>query len=132
MKRVLLLVVALAAALTACSTPTEEPILGEFFNASRLADRTALQKIATTWFNPAVDGIVTSFDVTGVVTRQARGRDTKEVSISAPVKLPHGQTLQKNLVVTLERDVLVAGSTPGRWMVTAIRDSPAGLSTPPR
>jgi hypothetical protein len=131
MTRVLALAVALAA-LAACAPRPEEPILGEFFNASRLADRTALQKVATTWFNPAVDGIVTGFDITAVVTRPAGGRDTKDVSISAPVKLPDGQTLQKNLVVTLERDVLAAGSTPGRWMVTAIRDSPAGLSTPLR
>jgi len=132
MTRVPILVVALAAALSACAPPQEELVLGEFFNASRLADRTALQRIATTWFNPAADGIVTSFTVTGVTTSQAGGRVTKEVSIAAPVKLPGGETREKNLVATLQRDTAASGGVAARWIVTAIRDSPAGLSTPPR
>lgn len=132
MNRVLRLVVALAATLAACSPRTEEPILSGFFNASRLRDRTALQKLATTSFDPAAHGIITSFNMTGVVTRQAGGRVTKEVSISAPVKLLSGQTLQKNLVVTLERDGAGSGSIAARWIVTAIRDAAGGPSPPPR
>jgi hypothetical protein len=132
MSRALILVVTVAAALTACAPPPEARILGEFFNASRLADHTALQKIATTWFSPAVDGIVTSFTITGVVARQAGGRETKDVSMSAPVKLPDGRTLQKNLLVTLQRDAGASGGVAARWIVTAVRDSAAGLSIPPR
>ena len=132
MNRALMLLVALAGTLAACSSRTEEPILSGFFNASRLRDRTALQKLATTSFDPARDGIITSFDITGVATSQARGRVTKEVSISAPVKLPNGQTLQKNLVVTLERDVSGDGRVAPRWIVTAIRDAAEPLSPPPR
>ena len=52
MTRALMLAVALAATLAACSPRTEEPILSGFFNASRLRDRTALQKLATTSFDP--------------------------------------------------------------------------------
>ena len=125
-------VVALAATLAACSPRAEAPILSEFFNASRLRDRTALQKFATTSFDPSAHGIITGFTITSVVTRQAGRRVRKEVSISAPVKLPGGQTLQKNLVVTLERDVSGSGGTAARWIVTGIRDSAAGLSPPPR
>jgi hypothetical protein len=132
MNRVLMLVVALAATQAACSPRAEEPILSAFFNASRLRDRTALQKIATTSFDPAAHGIITSFDITGVVTGQAAGRVSKDVTISAPVKLPGGQTLQKDLVVTLERDGSASGSAAERWIVTAIRDAPADLSPPPR
>ena len=132
MTRAPILVAALAAALAACAPPPEARILGEFFNASRLADRTALQKVATTWFNPAVDGIVTGFTVTGVTTGQAGGRTAKEVSMAAPVKAPGGETVQKNLVVTLERDAAASDGAAPRWIVTAIRESPGGLSTPPR
>ena len=132
MTRALLLAVALAATLAACSPRTEEPILSGFFNASRLRDRTALQKLATTSFDPATRGIITNFAITGVVTSQAGGRVTKDVSISAPVQLPSGQTVQKNLVVTLEQDVSGSGSIAARWVVTAIRDVAGGLSPPPR
>jgi hypothetical protein len=48
------------------------------------------------------------------------------------VKLPSGQTLQKNLLVTLERDVSGSSGTAARWIVTAIRESAGGLSPPPR
>ena len=99
---------------------------------SRLRDRTALQKIATTSFDPAAHGIITSFDITGVVTGEAAGRAIKDVSISAPVKLPDGQTVQKDLVVTLERDGSASGSAAERWIVTAIRDARGGSSPPPR
>jgi hypothetical protein len=132
MIRVLILVAALAATEAACSPRTEEAILGAFFHASRLRDRTALQKLATTIFDPAVDGIITGFNITGVVTGQAPGRVTRDVSISAPVKLPGGQTLEKNLVVTLERDGSGGGGTAERWIVTAIRDAAGDLSPPPR
>jgi hypothetical protein len=127
----LLLVVALAAAQAACAPRPEAPILSAFFNASRLRDRTALQKIATTSFDPAARGIITSFDITAVVTREAAGRVARDVSISAPVKLPSGQTLQKHLVVTLEQDGSASGSAAPRWIVTAIRDA-AAPSPPPR
>jgi hypothetical protein len=131
MNGALLLVAALAATQAACAPRAEAPILGEFFNASRLRDRTALQKLATTSFDPAADGIITSFNITAVVTRQAAGRMIRDVSISAPVKLPSGQTRQKDLVVTLERDGSPGGRAAERWIVTAIRDAAAGLSPPP-
>jgi hypothetical protein len=122
MTRVLALAVALAAC-AACAPRAEELILGGFFSASRLRDRTALQKIATASFDPAAQGIITSFEITGVEMSRAGGRDTKDVAISAPVKLPTGEIRQEQLVVTLERDEsgTIAG-VPGQWIVTAIRD----------
>jgi hypothetical protein len=132
MNRVLLLAVALAVTPAACSHRSEEPVLGAFFHASRLRDRTALQKFSTTMFDPAADGIITSFRITGVVTTEAGGRALKNVSISAPVKLPGGQWLEKNLVVTLESADSGSGGAGRRWIVTAIRDAPADPSTQPR
>jgi hypothetical protein len=132
MNRVLVLAVVLTVAQAACSPRTEEAILGGFFHASRLRDRTALQKFATTSFDPSTDGIITSFSITGVVTSEAAGRLIKDVSISAPVKLPGGDTVQQNLVVTLERAGSGNGRTAQRWIVTQIRDAAGGPSPPPR
>jgi hypothetical protein len=122
MKRATALVVVLAASLVGCGPKPEEPVLAEFFNASRLRDRTALQKIATTIFDPARDGIVTGFEIKGVEAHEAGGRATEDVSISAPVKPMDGPTVEKQLVVTLEKDATGTRSgVKGRWIVTGFR-----------
>jgi hypothetical protein len=127
MTRAIAIVVALAATLGACGPRPEEPVLAEFFNASRLRDRTALQKIATTIFDPARDGIITGFKVRRVEAHDAGGRVIEDVSISAPVKPIDGPTVEKQLVVTLEKDATgMRSGVPGRWIVTAFRvDAPA-------
>jgi hypothetical protein len=103
----------------------EQPVLAEFFNASRLHDRTALQKLATTSFNPAVDGVVTSFEIVDVAAKRNLDVPAKEVSISAPVRLPTGDVVHKRLVVTLEQ-------RDARWIVTAVTPAPAPApSIPP-
>src|SRR5207247_3469986 len=56
----------LAAAFTSCAPPGEQPLLSQFFAASRLRDRTALRDIASVSFEPNVQGVVTSFEVTHV------------------------------------------------------------------
>jgi len=60
---------ALAVALTtfaACSSPPEEPILQQFFRASRLNDATSLAGFATTSFQPQSQGSISSFDIVSV------------------------------------------------------------------
>ena len=122
MTRATALVVVLAASLVGCGPKPEEPVLAEFFNASRLRDRTALEKISTTIFDPARDGIVTGFKVTGVEAHEAGGRATEDVSISAPVKPMDGPTVEKQLVVTLEKDATgMRSGVKGRWIVTGFR-----------
>ena len=62
-------IVALAVALTtfaACSSPPEEPILQQFFRASRLNDATSLASFATTSFQPQSQGSISSFDIVSV------------------------------------------------------------------
>ena len=123
----------LAVAFTSCSSPGEEPLLSQFFAASRLRDRTALQDLASVSFEPNVQGVITSFEVTHVASVVEAGgqSDSKDVSISAPVRLPDGQTLQKNFVVTMKRR-RTAGDTNhwGGWMITAIKDASGSPSTP--
>ncbi len=124
----------LAVAMTSCSSPGgEEPLLSQFFAASRLRDRTALQDIASVSFEPNVQGVITSFEVTHVasIPEAGGGSEAKDVSISAPVRLPDGQALRKNFVVTMKRR-RTAGNTNrwGGWMITAIRDGSGSPSTP--
>ena len=129
MTRVLALAVALTAG-AACAR-AEEPILGAFFNASRLRDRTALQRLATVSFDPATQGIITSFSITGVVPRQAGGPEAKEGLIADVADIY--EIREEQLVVTLEHDVSGAVSgVAGRWIVTAIRDAAGTPSSPPR
>jgi hypothetical protein len=120
-----LLAVGLAAALAGCSPRAEEPILGAFFQASRLRDRTALQKLATASFDPATQGIVTKFEITGVSSRREGDVAVKDVVILAPVRSMNGRVVEKRLVVTIAQ-------LDGRWMVVAITDAAAsGPLTPP-
>lgn len=52
--------------LAACSSAPEEPILQQFFRASRLNDSTSLTGFATTRFSPQTDGTIAGFDIVGV------------------------------------------------------------------
>jgi hypothetical protein len=226
-----------AATLAACSATPEQPILNQFFTASRLRDNTTLAAFSTVAFEPGTQGTVTTFDITNVTPEQrkpltlrdlAKAQDeakaadaeftkrketyqvenidaikrvleaqrdkkklapkdaevqaawgkfleegvavsrrvgdarrklasesvvvdmsinagpthidvakydgdviTKEVSISAPVRLPNGQATQKNMIVTMQRAVLKGDKEiAGRWIITAIRDASGSASTP--
>jgi hypothetical protein len=111
-------------ALIGCSTAAEQSILSQFFAASRLRDTTALMNIATVVFEPTTQGIITSFEITNVVPHRNGGEFvSKDVSISAPVKLPSGQTARKDLVITMQRGA-------GHWIVTAITDAPPPPGSP--
>jgi hypothetical protein len=127
-------VVGLLVTLTAvaCAADAERTLLAQFFAASRLRDLTALRKFSTVVFEPATDGIVTSFDITGVTAVQ--GADgmpvSKDVAISAPVRLPDGRTVLKAFVITIARG-RPGDQDPARgWMITAISERAASPSTP--
>lgn len=111
------LVFLLALFLVSCSTSVEQPLLTQFFAASRLRDLTALRKLSTVVFEPATDGIVTSFEITGVKKDAA----SEEVLLSAPVKLPDGRVVVKQFAIAIQGG-----------LVTAISERPAAASTPPR
>jgi hypothetical protein len=226
-----------AATLIGCSSAPEQPILNQFFTASRLGDGTSLANFTTVTFAPNRQGIILNYDITSVTPEQRRplalrtlarahldaeAEDTdfskrkfeyqtehidaikrvlkaerenarlapkdadvqaawtrlvddgnalsrkvvdakrrlaaektvvdmsinggpthvdvskydgelvsKEVSISAPVKLPSGQTQQKNLIVTMQRAVLKADKEiVGKWIITGVRDAAGAASTP--
>ena len=118
-----LLVLLAALAVVSCSNLAEQAVLNRFFAASRLRDTTALQKFSTVLFEPLSQGIITSFDITASGPEQHNGDlVTKELTISAPVKLPSGQTSQRTFVVTMQRAILKGDSEiADRWIITGIK-----------
>ncbi len=51
---------------------------------------------------------------------------SKDVTISATVRLPSGETAQKTFVVTMQRAVLKGDrELTGRWIIAAIKDAAA-------
>jgi hypothetical protein len=116
----------------ACAPYTERTLLTRFFAASRLRDLTALRKFSTIVFEPASDGIVTSFEISGMTA--VPGPDglpvSEDVSLSAPVRLPDGRTVRKTFVVTMERSRPGAQDPGNGWMITAINERAASPSTP--
>jgi len=69
MKRLLVLAAVIVAG---CSSQPEQPILYQFFTASRLRDSTSLQNFAVVAFDPATAGTVSNFSITNVGPEQKR------------------------------------------------------------
>jgi hypothetical protein len=118
------LAIPLAAALTLCGCAApEQRLLEQFFGASRLRDTTALQTMSTITFEPREQGIVRTFEITGVTPERLDGQTlVKDVTVEAPVVLPDGQTVRKTLVVTLQRATGGGGSSVSPWIVTGLAD----------
>jgi hypothetical protein len=117
--------------LAGCSPGGEQTLLGQFFAASRLRDKTMLSNFSTVAFEPATQGIVTTFTITNVGREEQHegGIVSKDVTIAAPVRVPSGQTVQKMLVVTLRRaEQRTNQPTTSRWIVTGVKDAAAGAT----
>jgi hypothetical protein len=122
-----------AATLTgACSVAPEQPIVADFFAASRLRDTTALAKFATVVFEPREQGIVASFDIEQVAPeRRDADKRVKQVIVRALLRDPDGRPGARRLTVTLQkRD----GNDPrplyGGWIVTGVTDAEATRAAP--
>jgi hypothetical protein len=133
----------------ACSGGAEYLALQKFFEASRLRDRTALRNISTVSFDPMADGALTTFKITSLgpeqsqplgsnpsairvaelslsdprrpldVSRAEGELVSKDVRISADVRLPNGQTARRTVSVVLQRAVVKGDlEVTGRWIVT--------------
>jgi len=102
-----------AAWLAACAKHgAEQRLLEEFFSASRLRERTALEQLATVIFEPLQQGTVTTFTISDVIDLEVPGGpgQSKQVIVQAPVRLPDGQTASRLIILVLQhRD---------RWIVT--------------
>jgi hypothetical protein len=88
--------------------------------------------MATVVFEPREQGIVRTFEITDVSPeRVAEATIVKDVTVQAPVNLPDGQTVQKTLVVTIQRGTDQSGPWRG-WRVVAFRDAAASPPSPPK
>jgi hypothetical protein len=102
----------------ACANGYERALLTQFFAASRLLDRTALQNMATVVFDPRTDGTVLRFDIDRITPED---RHQKTATVSARLRLPGGDIVQKQLVVTMRRtDPAVDKGATSRWMIIAV------------
>src|SRR5207249_3752011 len=64
-------------AAVACSGGPEQPILNQFFTASRLHDNTSLQNFSTVAFDPRTQGTVSSFSITNVTPEERKPLNVK-------------------------------------------------------
>ena len=100
--------------LAGCSRRPEQPVLQKFFDASRNADRAALASLATVTFDPQADGLVSRFEIVNVTPEEKAGdKITKNVTLTAPVKMPNGETIEKKLAIAMER-------RGDQWIVTGL------------
>ena len=102
----------------------EDQLLTRFFEAGRLYDRVAMDKVATIEWNPASAGIVRRYEVTAV----DRENDSRRaVTVAADVQLPDGSMAGRGYAAVIER-------RGDRWLITqlrALQTSPAASSAPP-
>jgi hypothetical protein len=66
--------------IAACSGRSEEPILQQYFTASRLRDTQTLANFATVSFEPSQEGSVQSFTITNVSSEQKEPLHIKELA----------------------------------------------------
>jgi hypothetical protein len=120
----------LVLALAACTAHPERSTLDEFFNASKIIDKTALSHMATVAFDPQEHGIVESFDVANV---RDDGDTRKIVTVAAKVKLPGRDGLaDETIVLTLTKNALPGDpAARDRWIVTGFIER-LGTPVPPR
>ncbi len=116
------LTLAAVLAAAACSGATEHALLGRFFELSRLRDKTALAPIATVVFEPLEDGIVDELTIVRVAPEERSGSApsemaVKEVTVDADVRGPDGRSVQKRLIVTMQRPVK---GEPAAWKITGV------------
>jgi hypothetical protein len=73
-------VAVLLLAVVGCSGGPEEPILNQYFTASRLRDNTTLAGFSTVAFEPREQGTVSSFTIQSVAPEQRRPLNTRTLA----------------------------------------------------
>lgn len=98
----------------------DEQLLFRFFEASRLYDRVALERIAAPGvvLNPVTEGVVVDFSLSSVSTETSR----RIVRLTADVRSRSGVGRQAMEVEIARSD--------GRWVITSIRRLPASQTVP--
>lgn len=113
-------VVAWFLASSACAgTAADHQLLDRFFSASRLRDRTALARLSTVIFEPAIDGMVERFEVVSAATLDAQ---TRQLTVQARIRRPDDVVAERLLIVTIKQaDTAGLATASSGWVVTAVR-----------
>src|SRR5438093_1497964 len=122
----------------ACSSTPEQPILNQFFTASRLRDNTTLASFSTVAFEPASQGIITSFTITNVSPEQRKPLTLKSIAQSQEAaKAEDAAFMKRKDEYANENGEAVQrvlkgdkGDITGRWIVTGIKDAFGTGATP--
>jgi hypothetical protein len=115
------------AGLVACGHASEKALVDQFFSSSRLRDRTAVQSIATVFFDPKDQGLVRQFAIVNVTPEeQSGGLTSKNVTIRASVESLAGMMSDKTIFITMQR------RPDADWMITGVTVASAAPSRPPR
>jgi len=97
-------------ALAACGHRAENALVERFFSASRLGDKTAAQSVSTVFFDPADQGLVRQFTITGVTPEEvSAGVAAKNVTLSAAVEAPDGVQSQRRSLSRCRRSLAPHG-----------------------
>ncbi len=97
----------------ACSSSPEQPIVSQFFAASRLYDKTALGNFSLVSFDPGTDGIVIDFDITSVSAERSAPMNVNEpaqasVAYLSLSNLDTAPDIQKQAGELVTKDVTVS------------------------
>jgi hypothetical protein len=88
--------------------------------SKKVADTRRALKTQTALADTSINAGRTAIDV----TKSDGTLVTKDVTVSAPVRQPDGGTVQKTLVITLQRAILNGDkAVVGRWVVTGFKDA---------
>jgi hypothetical protein len=94
--------------------------------SKKLADARRTLRSETQLVDLSVNAGRTAIDV----TKYEGELVSKDVTVSAPVRLPDGSTVQKTIVITLQRATLRGDKEiTGRWIVTGFRDMAGSPAT---
>ena len=94
--------------------------------SKKMADARRSLRTETQLVDLSINGGRTAIDVSKYDGEMA----SKDVTVSAPVRQPDGSTVQKTLIITLQRAILKGDKeTTGRWIVTGFRDAAAPAAT---
>jgi hypothetical protein len=104
-------------AVAACAAKPERVTLDEFFKASRVLDKAALERVATVTFDPQANGVVEKFDIVNVKDDPG---NKKIVTVAAQVKLAgESELTDKTIVLTLAKRASQPNAADREgWIVT--------------
>jgi hypothetical protein len=120
----------IAVVLAGCSSGPEQPILNQFFTASRLRDNTTLANFTTVSFEPGKQGTVSSFDIQSVSPEQRKPLNIKTLAkAQADAKAADAEYTRRKDVYESENIDAIKRVLAAERQSTAIKGKDAEVQT---